>query len=463
MLRRVRAAHAILSVALLAVTVLSTPVSAADALLYRIFLHDGSMLVTYGDFARVADRVVFSIPLGGFEGPSPALQLVSIAESAVDWDRTDRYAAATRARHYAETRGEADFEALSARVARALNEVATTEDAARRLALANDVRRTLASWPAAHHGYRASDIAQLSALLDDVLSELRVAAGQSRFNLSLVATGDTKPLDVSALPQPTLRESIEQALTVARVTPDTTERVSLLQAIVLQLQQNASESTWSAALHARASAELSVELKTDKSYRDLVSRMVSAADERARRADVNGIEKLVKAVLKADDKLGRRRPGTTAALLATLDSRLDAARRLRLARDAWTVRQQFLTDYQRKIRSSIDRFRRSTAGLEQIRQLAGPSPRALQPLSQRLNDAWRDLKVVRPPAEAEAAHDMLVSASQMAVRAAASRRLAISSTDMNTAWEASAAAAGALLLFERALEDLQKLSTPPGL
>ena len=34
------------------------------AFLYRIFLTDGSTLVSYGDFARVADRVVFSIPVG---------------------------------------------------------------------------------------------------------------------------------------------------------------------------------------------------------------------------------------------------------------------------------------------------------------------------------------------------------------------------------------------------------------
>ena len=97
---------------------------AIDALLFRIFLRDGSTLVSYGDFARVADRVVLSIPLGGLEGPAPPLHLVSIAEAAVDWERTDRYAEAMRARHYAATQGEVDFEALSADVARALNDVA---------------------------------------------------------------------------------------------------------------------------------------------------------------------------------------------------------------------------------------------------------------------------------------------------------------------------------------------------
>ena len=49
----------------------------------------------------------------------------------------------------------------------------------------------------------------------------------------------------------------------------------------------------------------------------------------------------------------------------------------------------------------------------------------------------------------------------MAARAAASRQRAVASGDMPTAWEASAAAAGALTLFDRASEDLKALQTPP--
>jgi hypothetical protein len=191
--------------------------------------------------------------------------------------------------------------------------------------------------------------------------------------------------------------------------------------------------------------------------------MVTSADERARRADVGGIEKLVTTVLKADDRLGRRRPQTTAALLATLDGRLDAARRLRLARDAWEMRRDGLSGYQRRIRPAIERLRRSSAGLEQIRQLSGPSPEALTPLAARLTEAWREMKNIRPPTEAASVHSLLVNALQLAIRAASSRRQAITGTDMNTAWEASAAAAGALLMSERAQEDLRKLATPPGL
>ena len=444
-------------------------VLAAEALLYRIFLQDGSTLVSYGDFARVADRVVFSIPIGGLDGPAPKLHLVSISESAVDWDRTDRYAQATRARQYAATQGEADFDALSTDVARALHDVAVTKDPARRLALATDASRMLSAWPATHHGYRASDVAQLSALLDEAVGDLRVAAGLPRLDLTLVATASPLPPDVPELPPPTLRESIEQAFTVASVAPDPAERVALLESIVSGLERpddetagKADSTSWAATLHARASAALTLELKTDKSYRDLVARTINAADVRARRADVSGIEKLVKAVLKADDRLGRRRPQMTASLLATLDGRLDSARRLRLARDAWAIRRDGLVSYQRKIRPAIDRLRRSSSGLEQIRQLSGPSPDALNPLAARLTDGWRELKTVRPPAEAEAVHSLLVSALQLAIRAASSRRQAIAGTDMNTAWEASAAAAGALLMFERAQEDLRKLTTPPG-
>jgi hypothetical protein len=285
-------------------------------------------------------------------------------------------------------------------------------------------------------------------------------------DLTLVATASPLPPVVPELAPPTLRESIEQAFRAASVTDDAAERVSLLESIVASLggsERKSNETSWTRVLHAEVSAALRQELKIDKSYRDLVLRVVTRADERTRRADVNGIETLVASVLKADDRLGRRRPQTTAALLATLDVRLDTARRLRLSRDAWGLRREVLDAYERRIRAPVNRLRRSTAGLEQIRQLSGPPPDALTPLAARVTDAWKEMKTIRPPAEAEPVHNLFVSALQLAIRAASSRRLAITGADMNTAWEASAAAAGALLMFERAQEDLRKLTTPPGL
>ena len=39
-----------------------------DAVLHRIFLSDGDTLVSYGEYVRVGDRVIFSIPLGADPG-----------------------------------------------------------------------------------------------------------------------------------------------------------------------------------------------------------------------------------------------------------------------------------------------------------------------------------------------------------------------------------------------------------
>jgi hypothetical protein len=450
---------------------LSAQQNAIDALLYRIFLRDGSTLVSYGDFARVADRVVFSIPLGAIEGPEPPLHLVSIAEGAVDWERTDKYAEAMRARHYAATQGEVDFEALSTDVARALNDVARIKEPARRLAVATEARRRLADWPAAHHGYRASDVKQLAGLLDDALAELRVAAGLPRIDLSLVAVADAQPPDVPELPAPTARDAFDHAYAAASVTNDASERVSLLEAIAYSLGPSRADATggamdaarksWTSAMHAKATSALAAEVKIDQDYRSLVDRIVTRADERAKRADVAGIELLLREVLKSDDRLGRRRPEMTAALLATLDGRLDSARRLRLARDAWTTRREGLLKYQGAVAESIARFRRSLPALEQIRQLAGPTPSALQPLAIRLSEALRDVTRTSPPAEAEPVHSMLANAVQTAIRAASSRRIAVTTGDMATAWEAASAAAGAILMFERAQDELRKLNSPP--
>src|SRR4051812_47159079 len=87
-----------------------------DATLLRVFLTDGTSLVSYGEPAKVGDRIVFSMPTGS--GPAPPLQLVDMAAARVDWDRTSRYAAAARATHYIKTQAESDYAALSNDVAR---------------------------------------------------------------------------------------------------------------------------------------------------------------------------------------------------------------------------------------------------------------------------------------------------------------------------------------------------------
>jgi hypothetical protein len=118
-----------------------------QATVYRVFLRDGTSIVSYGEFARVADRVVISLPIG--DSPAaPGLQMLSIPADRVDWDRTDAYADAARAARYAETSGPNDFALLNESVTRALNDIVVTTDATRKVAMALEARQSVMRWAA---------------------------------------------------------------------------------------------------------------------------------------------------------------------------------------------------------------------------------------------------------------------------------------------------------------------------
>ena len=97
--------------------------------LFRVFLSDGRVLSSYGEWARLDDRVIFSMPTQLSRDPVE-LHLVTIPAQRVDWPRTEQYAESVRAAAYAATRGDADFAAFSSEVARVLNDVARIEDPA---------------------------------------------------------------------------------------------------------------------------------------------------------------------------------------------------------------------------------------------------------------------------------------------------------------------------------------------
>lgn len=435
-----------------------------SAVLYRVFLKDGGVLVSYGEFARVADRVVLSIPIGGTDA-SPVLHVISIAETAVEWQRTNAYAQAARARHYAATQGESDFARLTRDVSDTLYKVGSTDDPARRLALAESARQQLVEWPQTHFGYKAEELQQLTTWLDQVVSELRVAAGQKSFDLALVANV-TKPAipEVDLLPAPTFRDRLENALVAAGLTADIPQRVSILRAILDVLAPAAGPefaNSWMSEVRSRAAAELSTELAHDRNYSLLSARALARAVVFERRADVRSLESVIRWVLDEDVRLQRARPAEVAALLATLDVKLDAARRLRLAQDAWVVRKEVLDKYWREIRTAMDRMIGVREWLVAVRQLAGPSPGALRQLSDLVTAAQRDLSRVQPPPEVAAAHSTLVAASGMAMRAASTRMDAVRSGNMDTAWQASSAAAGSLMMLDQATLELRRITRAP--
>ena len=454
------------AVAAVAAACVVAPVAAAaaEAVLYRVFLKDGSVLVSYGEFASVADHVVLSMPIGGTDA-APVLHLVSIPLKDIEWERTNAYAHAARARRYADTQGENDFARLTRGVADTLYQVGSTDNAAKRLALAEEARQRLIEWPQSHYGYRATELAQLTTWLDQVVSELRVAAGQTRFDLALVASVPTaaEPA-VDLMPSPSFRERLELGLTAARATAEPAQRVSLLRAVldVLAPSEGAEfAGSWMHAMRERAAAQLAGELRTERAYGQLRSRALARATLFQNRADVRGLESVVRWVLDEDMRLQRARPADVAALLATLDVKMDAARRFRLALDAWTLRAEILKEYWSTVRRGLDRFLGVRQWLTDVRQLAGPSPGALKQLSEHAVFAQRELSAVAPPAEVASAHSTLVAAAGMAVRAAASRLDAVRSGNMDVAWQASSAAAGSLMLLDQSIAELRRITRAP--
>src|SRR6266851_5408518 len=93
--------------------------AAGEATLPRVFLLDGTSLVSFGEPARVGDRVIFLMPTAA--APNPPLHLVDLPIARVDWERTSRYAATARAAHYVETQAESDYAQLSNDVAATLS------------------------------------------------------------------------------------------------------------------------------------------------------------------------------------------------------------------------------------------------------------------------------------------------------------------------------------------------------
>lgn len=430
--------------------------------LLRLFLADGTSLTSFGEWVRMGERVVFSLPLG--DGPAPDLQLVTLAAARVDWPRTERYAATARSVHYASTRAEDDFAQFSNQVAAVLTGIAREPDPKRRLAMAASARTALADWPSQHHGYRATDVQQMLTLLDEVISDLRAAAGQDTFELGLVSTTPPMPAE-TLLPAPTAAQLADELLTASTLAESPAERSTLLESVLGLLDRAASllPPAWATRVRTSALGSLTSERAADAAYAKLATRTLDAAARRARAADVRGIERLRAEVLKADATLGAKRPAELTAVLGALDANAESARRLRLARDQWRLLEPDYRSYRRSMYPALRELKRAEDPLEDIRAQAGPSPRVLARVARRFYQARPSMAGTTPPPTLAAAHALLQSAWDLADNAFKLRLRAVETGDISRATEASAAAAGALMLVARAREDLDKALAPPSL
>ena len=431
---------------------------------YRVFLTDGTALVSFGEWARVDNLVVFSMPLAP-ASESPDLHLVSLPIERVDLARSERYAGEVRAARYAATQGEADFARLSQDVATALNQVALLRDPAERLKTAERARQALREWPGAHHGYRAAEVQEIIGVLDGVIAGLRASSGQGqgqgRFDLSLSTS--TEPPREPLLPQADQSEVVQHLMTASTLVTSPTDRVSLLQSVlsILDRAVDLLPESLASSIRSKALGGIAEERNVDELYGVLRTATLSEASRLAERADVRSLESLREHLRAEDQKLGGRRPDELAGIVATLDAHLDAAHRLRLAHDQWLLRVDSLRRYQRASDTYVQTLSRSRDSLDDIRLLAGPTPQRLRLLGQRLSQAGRRFALVKVPAEILAIHSVFQSAYALAESAVQLRLDAVTHADVGLARQASAAASGAIMMLARGRADLDAAMRPP--
>jgi hypothetical protein len=443
------------------------PPAPSEATLFRVFLKDGSTLVSFGEVARVGDRVVFSMPTTPTSSPGAdqGLHLVNLSADKVDWDHTARYADSARASQYLTGQALYDYAKLSNEVADALNQVAAATDPATRLAIVQKARKTLAEWPPTHFNYKQDDVKQMLTMLDEAIADLRLAVGSGRFDLNFVSVATAPVPSEPLMPEPTAKESIEQVLTAAKLTDSSAERSSLLTAAMTGLAKNADAlpADWAATTAASTMADIAREVNTDRAYQTLTNTMLSVAKSRTRAADVRGLQQLMDQIRARDEAMGAKRPEAVNALLDSVSVELDAARRLQLARDQWALRAPAYRAYRASVLASLTQFAQLKVPLENIKALAGSSPYALSSIQRTVTAMRKNVAKASPPDELQEAHALLVSAVELADSAAKIRREAALTASMTRAWDASAAAAGSLMLFARAKSEIQDLIALPQL
>ena len=413
---------------------------------YRVFLKNGDALPSFGEAAVVAERIIFNLSIGGSDGPL-TLQLISVPLPLIDMERTTRYADAMRAAFYAATRGEAEYSEVTAALSRDLEQLAKIQDRKQQLAVAEQLRLGLVAWPRSHFFYRARDIEKLVGLVGDVINELKVAVGEKTFALELTA-GPPTPRREPLMVAPRLRESIALSLAASSVADIGEERLAILKSAAAITPVEDRE------LAGTVARQLELELRAERSYEALAAGIRKRAQVAEAAGNATAIDRLETELLGRDQQFGFRRPKTVQDLI----EELRVARRSALARHEvqakYVAVRRRLVDYEAAARPALSALDGLRSLLQYYRDFRAVSYDRTVAAAERFDRLRAQLEGVTPPPEASAIHATLISALRMAVEATARRREAAATNAMATMRAASSAAAGALLLGDRARADL---------
>lgn len=432
--------------------------AATPAPIFRVFLKSGAALACWGEYARVGDRLVLTVPVG--QGARTAYEFVSLPVSRVDMVKTERYAEAVRAAQFAASRGKAEYAELRDRLAAQLASIASLPDARDRLATAESARQQLIVWAGGSHGYRAKEVQQLLQLFDSAIIDLRVAAGESRFSINL-STGLMPSAPVKLRAAPTARESIELALNAAAAADADEARKALLRRARSAAAALPAADPRTLPLREAIDRALSTTIRVESAYLRMDRDVRRLAAQAADRGDVRAVEALRRRVMTTDRLLGRQRPGDVAALLEELDHARDAAAEQRLVLDHWESERGGLVAYAHDTAGLIKTLDGLSATLTEIEQMSGPPVTTLVTAERQTANVVSMFAAVAAPEGMLIAHSLLGLAIEQTDFAVRTRHRAVDTQQLSAAREASAAAADARARLEQAKAALAAAMQPP--
>lgn len=432
-----------------AVAAVAQPVSPSPFSVFRIFLTDGRVVHSHGECATLPDELVCVVKLGGGD-VAESHDLLTVPLTRVDMEKTTAYARAMRAAQYGATRGEREYAELTTDVARMMAELGTSTDRHRRLGIAQVARRKLETWSAAHFGYRAAETRQLVSLMDEVIAELRVAAGETTFTIDFAASLASVD-EISALPVPNVTESVEAALVAASVTTVAAERLALLRSAhrLASLVPGSDP-----ALASRVSAALRAEEAVERQYQALMNDAIARSDVAVRHGSARVMQRLIREVAERDTKLGAKRPREMEAFTRRLSIELAQATEQQAAFARWAQIKEPLLAYERRLRPVLDGWVSQRPVLRRLEARAVPSPAEIERAVRRFVALESSLNALRPLPEVQAVHALFQSAVQMARHGLVMGQRLTVAANTDIAHNASAAVVGAELLLAQARRDL---------
>ena len=173
-------------------------------------------------------------------------------------------------------------------------------------------------------------------------------------------------------------EAIAQAIAVAKVTDIAADRVSILRGVVAAIDDPRNTLPQRLVRDRRGNGRVRTdreEARIEKQYAALTASTLKRAQRPPAAPMCASVERVHRQpCVRRDAQLGRKRPDEINALLAQVQVQLDAARRLRLARDRWQEARRSYRAYMKASRRFSNVDGAGAAHLDDIKRLADPMP-----------------------------------------------------------------------------------------